>query len=44
MGAGPTGLACAALLAKQGVKVLAMTRYSGLASSASSSSRRTSCG
>ncbi|MDF3134539.1 FAD-dependent monooxygenase [Pseudomonas extremaustralis] len=33
VGAGPTGLACAALLAKQGVEVLAITRYSGLANS-----------
>ncbi|WP_240933103.1 FAD-dependent monooxygenase [Diaphorobacter sp. HDW4B] len=33
VGAGPTGLSCAALLARQGVKVLAITRYSGLANS-----------
>lgn len=33
VGAGPTGLACAALLAKHGVDVLAITRYSGLANS-----------
>lgn len=33
VGAGPTGLACAALLARQGVHVLAITRYAGLANS-----------
>ena len=33
VGAGPTGLSCAALLARQGVKVLTITRYSGLANS-----------
>lgn len=33
VGAGPTGLACAALLARDGVGVAAITRYPGLANS-----------
>ena len=33
VGAGPTGLACAALLARDGVKVAAITRYRGFANS-----------
>lgn len=33
VGAGPTGLACAALLARTGTKVAAITRYPGLANS-----------
>ena len=33
VGAGPTGLACAALLARDGVKVAAITRYPGFANS-----------
>lgn len=33
VGAGPTGLACAALLARDGVRVTAVTRYPGLANS-----------
>jgi len=33
VGAGPTGLACAALLAREGLRTLAITRYSGLANS-----------
>lgn len=33
VGAGPTGLTCAALLARMGVRVTAITRYPGLANS-----------
>lgn len=33
VGAGPTGLSCAALLARQGLRVTAISRYAGLANS-----------